>query len=86
MGSLERRPESSDNGGKREGGANWHSVGRVKNEVVSETVCDSQMLRKRTCLRENILQTKDKGPRLLFLNKDPSWGEGRRRMSRRDSS
>ena len=85
MGTLERCPESSDNGGQREGGANWQSVGRVKSGVGSESVCDSQTLRKGTFLREISLQPKDKGPRLLFLNKDPSRGGGRRRMSRRDS-
>ena len=46
MGTLERCPESSDNGGQREGGANWESVGRVKTGVVSESVCDSQSSEK----------------------------------------
>ena len=85
MGTLERCPESSDNGGQREGGANWQSVARVKTAVVTESVHDSHMLRKGTSLREITLQPKDKGPRLLFLNKDPSRGGGRRRTSRRDS-
>ena len=43
------------------------------------------MLRKGTSLREITLHPKDKGPRLLFLNKDPSRGGGRRRRSWRDS-
>ena len=62
VGTLERCPESSDNGGQREGGANWQSVGRVKTGVVSKSVHDSQMLRKGTSLREISLQPKTRGP------------------------